>query len=130
MRVAHDPGFDRVVLEFGESTAPGPFGLPPYEIAVARALSGASGQPVTILGNALFGVRVQNASTIQPDGTTRTYTGPSSIRPATPLVREVRLVDDFERVMLWGVGLERLACPQVLVLATPLRLVLDFPTPP
>jgi hypothetical protein len=131
IRVAHNPGFDRVVYEFGPSTVPGGvYGMPPYRITVATSLSGPSGQPVPIDGNALFGVRFQNASTVDPNGT-RTYTGATSIKPTTtPLVKEVRLVEDFERVMVWGIGLQRLQCPTLLTLSAPVRLVLDFPTPP
>ena len=130
IRVAHNPGFDRVVFEFGPSTAPGVYGMPPFRIAVATSLSGPSGQPVPIDGNALFGVRFQNASTVDPNGT-RTYTGATSFEPTTtPLVKEVRLVEDFERVLVWGIGLQRLQCPTLLTLSAPVRLVLDFPTPP
>jgi len=131
IRIAHNPGFDRVVFEFGPSTAPGVYGMPLYRVAVATSLSGPSGQPVPIDGNALFGVRFQNASTVSPTDGARTYTGPTSIKPTTtPLVKEVRLVEDFERVMNWGVGLQRLQCPTLLALSAPVRLVLDFPTPP
>lgn len=131
IRIAHNPGFDRVVFEFGPSTAPGVYGMPPYRIAVATSLSGPSGQPVPIDGSALFGVRFQNASTVSPSDGTRTYTGASSLKPTTtPLIKEVRLVEDFERVMVWGVGLQRLQCPTLLALSAPVRLVLDFPTPP
>ena len=131
IRVAHNPGFDRVVFEFGPSTVPGGvYGMPPYRIAVATTLSGPSGQPVPIDGSALLGVRFQNASTVDPNGT-RTYTGATSIKPTTtPLVKEVRLVEDFERVLVWGIGLSRLQCPTLLTLSGPVRLVLDFPTPP
>ena len=131
IRIAHNPGFDRVVFEFGPSTAPGVYGMPPYRIAVATSLTGPSGQPVPIDGSALFGVRFQNASTVSPTDGTRTYTGATSLKPTTtPLVKEVRLVEDFERVMVWGVGLARLQCPTLLALSAPVRLVLDFPTPP
>ena len=129
VRVAHQPGFDRLVLEFGQSTAPGPFGMPAYAVEAASSLSGPSGQPVTIGGNALFGARFQNASTQNPNGTP-SYTGSNDIKPTTPLIKEVKLVEDFERVLLWGVGLDHLACPKVSELAGPFRLVLDFPTPP
>ena len=129
VRVAHQPGFDRLVYEFGQSTAPGPFGMPAYIIETASSLSGASGQPVTITGNALFGMRFQNASTQNPNGTP-SYTGGNDLKPTTPLVKEVKLVEDFERVMLWGVGLDHLACPKVSELAGPFRVVVDFPTPP
>ena len=131
IRIAHNPGFDRLVFEFAPSPVPGGvYGMPPFRVAVASSLSGPSGQPVPIEGSALFGVRFQNASTVDPNGT-RTYTGPTSIKPTTtPLVKEVRLVEDFERVMVWGIGLQRLQCPTLLALSGPVRLVLDFPTPP
>jgi len=131
IRIAHNAGFDRLVFEFGPSTAPGVYGMPPYRIAVATSLSGPSGQPVPIDGSALFGVRFQNASTVNPSTGAKTYTGATSLRPTTtPLIKEVRLVEDFERVMTWGVGLARLQCPTLLTLGSPVRLVLDFPTPP
>ena len=129
VRVAHQPGFDRLVFEFGQSTAPGPFGMPAYTVEAASSLSGPSGQPVTIGGNALFGARFQNASTQNPNGTP-SYTGSNDIKPTAPLIKEVKLVEDFERVLLWGVGLDHLACPKVSELAGPFRVVLDFPTPP
>ncbi|MDP9274619.1 MAG: hypothetical protein M3O99_03360 [Chloroflexota bacterium] len=129
VRVAHQPGFDRLVFEFGQSTAPGPFGMPAYTVEVATSLSGPSGQPVTITGNALFGARFQNASTQNPNGTP-SYTGSNDIKPTTPLIKEVKIVEDFERVLLWGIGLDHLACPKVSELAGPFRVVLDFPTPP
>jgi hypothetical protein len=131
IRIAHNPGFDRVVFEFGPSTAPGVYGMPDYRIAVATTLSGPSGQPVPIDGSALFGVRFRNASTVNPADGSRSYTGPNSLKPTTtPLVKEVRLVEDFERVLVWGIGLQRLQCPTILNLSGPVRLVLDFPTPP
>ena len=131
IRIAHNPGFDRLVFEFGPSTAPGVYGMPPFRVAVATSLSGPSGQPVPVDGSALFGVRFQNASTVNPSDGSRSYTGPTSLKPTTtPLIKEVKLVEDFERVMNWGVGLARLQCPTLLTLGGPVRLVLDFPTPP
>ncbi len=129
VRLAHQPGFDRLVFEFGQSTAPGPFGMPAYTVETASSLSGPSGQPVTITGNALFGARFQNASTQNPNGTP-SYTGSNDIKPTTPLIKEVKIVEDFERVLLWGVGLDHLVCAKVSELAGPFRVVLDFPTPP
>ncbi|TME27279.1 MAG: hypothetical protein E6I64_06980 [Chloroflexi bacterium] len=129
LRVAHQSGFDRVVFEFAQSTAPGPFGVPTYSVEPASSLSGPSGQPVQISGNALFGIRFQNASTRNPDNTP-SYGGAIDLRPTTPLVKEIRLVEDFERVLTWGAGLDHLVCPKVSVLSGPFRVVLDFPTPP
>jgi hypothetical protein len=42
----------------------------------------------------------------------------------------VKLVEDFEGTVVFGVGLERVACPTVLTLLSPARIVIDFPTPP
>jgi hypothetical protein len=42
----------------------------------------------------------------------------------------VKFVTDFEGEVIFGVGLARAACPVVLSLFSPPRLVLDFPTPP
>ena len=127
--MAHQPGFDRLVFEFGQSTAPGPFGMPAYVVETATSLSGPSGQPVAVTGNSLFGARIQNASTQNPTGGA-SYTGSTDIKPTTPLIKNVKLVEDFERVMVWGIGLDHLVCPKVSELAGPFRLVVDFPTPP
>ena len=129
IRIAHQAGFDRLVFEFGRSDAPGPFAIPAYAIEPAASLSGTSGQPVPISGSAIFGIRFQNASTRNVDGTA-TYTGSTDLKPLTPLIKQVRLVEDFERVLVFGAGLEHLQCPSVLTLSSPFRVVLDFPTPP
>lgn len=118
IRIAHQPGFDRVVFDFG----PGP--LPQYTVEQAASFVAPSGQTVPVQGNAHVGVRFNGA------GAMGSYRGPTSFRPGTPLVREVKLVEDFEGVLAWGVGLERLACPLLRVLSGPVRLVVDFPTPP
>jgi hypothetical protein len=131
IRAAHQPGFDRVVFEFGPSSAPvGAFGLPLYEIsAVSEFTGGGSGRPVPVDGNAFLQVRFRNASTVDPTTGKQTFTQ-TDIRPGLPLVREVKLIDDFERVMTWGLGLEHLACAKVSQLSGPVRLVVDLPTPP
>jgi hypothetical protein len=129
VRIAHQPGFDRLVFEFGPSTAPGSFGMPAYTIEATNSLSGPSGQPVPIDGRALFGARFMNASTRDLSGSA-SYAGSMDLRPATPLIREARLVEDFERVLVWGVGLDHLVCPKVSELANPYRVVLDFASAP
>lgn len=130
LRIVHQPGFDRVVFEFGQSTAPGPFAMPGYRIEAVSSFTATSGQRVTLDGNAFLSLRFRNASTISPSTGQPTYPGPSDLRPGTPLVRELKLVEDFERVMTWGLGLDHPACPAVSELGSPLRLVLDLPTPP
>jgi hypothetical protein len=96
---------------------------------VATTFIGTSGRQVPVDGNAFLSVRISNASTVDPTTGQQTFTQ-TDIRPGLPLVREVKLIEDFERVMTWGIGLERLACAKVSQLASPIRLVLDLPTPP
>lgn len=128
IRIAHNPGFDRIVFELGP-TSVGPYGLPPWSIAVANGFVGTSGRQVPVDGNAFLSLRFSNASTVDPNTGKQTYTQ-TDLHPGLPLVRNVKLVEDFERVMIWGIGLERLVCPKVSDLAGPVRLVVDLPTPP
>lgn len=130
LRIAHQPGFDRIVFELGPSTAPGPSGMPSYRIEPAGSFIGVSGQPVPVNGNAFLSVRFQNTSSRHPSTGQATYPGSYNLQPSTPLVRQVKLVEDFERTMVWGVGLDYPVCPTVSVLSSPLRLVVDLPTPP
>ncbi len=131
IRTAHQPGLDRVVFEFGPSGVPaGVYGLPLYDIAaVSQFIGGGSGRPVPVDGNAFLQVRFRNASTVDPATGKQTFTQ-TELHPGLPLVRTVKLIDDFERIMTWGLGLERLACAKVSELASPARLVVDLPTPP
>jgi hypothetical protein len=128
VRAAHNPGFDRVVFELGP-TSVGPYALPPYQINATSGFVGTSGKQVPVDGNAFLSVRFRNASTVDPNTGQQTFTQ-TDIHPGLPLVRDVKLIDDFERVMTWGLGLERLACPMITELAGPVRLVVDLPTPP
>ena len=128
IRAAHQPGMDRIVFEFGPSSV-GAYGLPPWSISVTNSFIGTSGKQVPVDGNAFQAVRFRNASTVDPATGRQTFTQ-TDIHPGLPLVRHIKLIDDFERVMTWGVGLERLACATVTELANPARLVVDLPTPP
>ena len=120
-----------MVFEFGPSGVPaGVYGLPLYDIAaVSQFIGGGSGRPVPVDGNAFLQVRFRNASTVDPVTGKQTFTQ-TELHPGLPLVRTVKLIDDFERIMTWGLGLERLACAKVSELASPARLVVDLPTPP
>jgi hypothetical protein len=122
IRAAHNPGFDRLVFEWSGAA------VPQYEIKVASTFTAPSGQAVRVDGNAFFSVRINGQA--HTDAGARSYPQSDPFRPALPLIREVKLVEDFEGVVIFGVGLERLACPTVLTLLSPARIVLDFPTPP
>jgi hypothetical protein len=122
LRAAHSPGFDRLVLEFTGTV------VPQYEIKVASTFIAPSGQAIRVDGNAFFSVRVGGQA--HTDAGQRSYPQADPYRPGLPLIREVKLATDFEGAVIFGVGLERVACPALLVLTSPPRIVLDFPTPP
>ena len=122
LRAAHNGGFDRLVIEFTGAV------VPQYEVKIASTFIAPSGQAIRVDGNAFFSVRVGGQA--HTDAGQRSYPQTDPYRPGLPLIREVKLVTDFEGVVILGVGLEHLACPTLLVLASPPRIVLDFPTPP
>jgi hypothetical protein len=122
IRAAHNPGFDRLVFEWSGAA------VPQYEIKVASTFIAPSGQAVRVDGNAFFSVRMNGQA--HTDAGARSYAQGDPFRPGLPLIREIKLVEDFEGVVIFGVGLERLACPTVLTLLSPTRIVVDFPTPP
>jgi len=127
IRIAHNPGFDRLVFELGPNST-GTYGLPPYAIQIANSFVATSGQAVQIAGNAFFLVRLDNTDAHDQNG--KVTVSSTDYKPNTPLIKEVRVVEDFEAVNRWAVGLDHLVCPSVLTLTNPVRIVLDFPTPP
>jgi hypothetical protein len=115
--------YHRLVIEFGPhgpgSTFPG------YEIKYTTnpVAIGQGPNSATIKGTAVLRVRV-NAWMHNPDGTG--YAGSTDIIPPTESVfRELRLVDDFEAVQVWAVGLDRLRPYRAFELDSPARLVID-----
>ena len=115
VRIGSQAGFERVVFDFAAGA------LPQYTVEQATSFVAPSGQTVPVQGNTHVSIRFSGA------GGMGSYRGPTSFRPASTLIRELKLVEDFEGVLVWGVGLERVSCPRILVLASPTRLVLDFP---
>jgi hypothetical protein len=80
---------------------------------------GASGQKVTLQGNAGLLVTIQGA-----DEHTA-YNGATDIKPGYPVLLELRQVQDFEGTVQWGLGLSKSACYRMFTLASPERLVID-----
>ena len=131
IRIAHNPGFDRLVFELVQSPGPGTYGVPPYRIEVASTFTAVSGQPVHVDGNAFFGVVFQNTDAHNPNtGAAVLPAAKADQKPNTPLIREARVFEDFEATVRTAVGLDRLVCPTVFTLSNPVRVVFDFPTPP
>jgi hypothetical protein len=122
MRAAHNPGFDRLVFEFS-----GP-SVPEYRIELASTFIAPSGQAVRVDGNAFFAVRLGGQA--HNDAGQKSYPQADPFRVGLSVVREVKLVEDFEGVVRFGVGMERVVCPTVLTLLGPSRVVVDFPSQP
>jgi hypothetical protein len=125
VRVAHQPGFDRIVFEF----APQPGGtahIPAYTVsrqASAKFVKDPSGLPVTMRGSSGLRIVFHGASGAD------SYTGPRDFTPTLPVVQEVEQLGDFEAVLSWGAGLAQTSCIRTLELSNPTRLVIDVQTP-
>ena len=125
VRVAHQPGFDRVVFEFAPQ-AGGTAHLPAYTVsrqASAQFVKDPSGMPVTMRGAAGLRIVFHGASGAS------SYSGSRDLTPGLPVVQEVEQLGDFEAVLSWGAGLSRASCLRTLELANPTRLVIDVQTP-
>lgn len=125
VRVAHQPGFDRIVFEFAPQTGGSPH-IPAYTVsrqASAQFVKDPSGQPVTMRGSAGLRIVFHGAS-----GAT-SYTGSRDQTPNLPVIQEVEQLGDFEAVLSWGAGLSQLSCLRTLELANPTRVVIDVQTP-
>jgi hypothetical protein len=118
VRVAHHTGYDRIVFEF----APQPDGsskIPSYTMiqqSSAQFTKDPSGQPANLEGSA--GLRVVFRNTAAQ--------GSAISSSPTPVVTQVRQIGEFERVVSFGIGLNRAACFRVVELTGPGRLVIDF----
>lgn len=125
VRVAHQPGFDRIVFEFAPQAGSAAH-IPAYTVsrqASAKFIKDPSGMPVTMRGSAGLRIVFHGAS-----GAT-SYSGPQDFIPSLPVVQEVEQLGDFEAVLSWGAGLSQASCIRTLELNNPTRLVIDVQTP-
>jgi hypothetical protein len=83
-----------------------------------------AGSTVAVDGSAFLWVRIQGGSMFDQDFMP-VYTGPRELRPGGPFVREVQLVEDFERELVWVIGLDRVRQFTLRELDGPDRLVID-----
>jgi hypothetical protein len=124
VRVAHQPGFDRIVFEFATQTG-GTAHLPAYTVsrqASAKFVKDPSGLPVTMRGSSGLRIVFHGASATS-------YSGSRDLTYTLPVVQEVEQLGDFEAVLSWGAGLSQASCIRTLELSNPTRLVIDVQTP-
>ena len=115
--------FERIVLELGgEGETPG------YQVAYEDdpiKLS-PSDQTVEIAGEATLMLRVAAwMTTVEGDG----YQGPTELAPSNvEHVLELRMVENFEGMCAWAIGLDRERPFTVTTLTGPSRIVIDVAT--
>lgn len=117
VRVGAHPGYDRFVLEFS-----GP--VPTYTVTPqsdSQFTLTPKGGTVTLEGTNGVLITVQHI-----DWTA--YTGPTSLRPEFTYLREARLIQNFEGVQQWGLGIAGVVAVRISTLTSPARLVVDVTT--
>jgi hypothetical protein len=119
--------FERVVVELQDGDPPGGT-FPGYRVGYATGPieQSPSGLPVTIRGDAVlivaFGAWMQ---TMEGAG----YQGPWQIVPTNVThVLELRLLENFEGMTMWAVGLDEERDFTVTTMDSPPRLVVDIQT--
>ncbi|HEY6628243.1 MAG TPA: hypothetical protein VI193_04630, partial [Acidimicrobiia bacterium] len=81
--------------------------------------------PVTIEGNEVLLVSIGSWMTFEDTG----YTGPSQVFPTNVShIKELRLIENFEGMTTWAIGLDGKRSFEVNVLNDPSRLVIEIQT--
>lgn len=117
VRLGHQSGYDRFVLEFV-----GP-AVPHYEVTPqpnATFVEDASGRSVSLAGNAGLRVVVHGAKSSQETSVRIHQVGEADS------ILEAEWISDFEGVVTWGLGVRTTAlCFRAFTLTDPARLVVD-----
>ena len=128
--VAPGVGVDKIVFTFGPSTGI-PSGTNPTGELKPTAppfMHGGSGEPVHVDGQRFVAVTFRGQAVADEQGNP-SYTGPSEIHPNALAVRELLLVDNFEGVVTWLVGVDGPGCVAVSRLTGPDRIVVAVTQP-
>lgn len=115
VRTGTHSGYDQVTIQF--STAqPSEVQIAPQSTATFTA--GPSGKPVTLAGQAGILITIRGT-----DGHTQ-YSGPTDFKTNYAVLVELKLVQDFEGVVQWALGLSHPSCYAYSFLTNPTRLVI------
>jgi hypothetical protein len=118
VRVGSHPGYDRLVIEFSG-------GQPSYKLVPQdpKTFVGPySGLPIKVAGNAGIHLFIYNMDF------PATFLHGTNLKPGYSALKQVVAMSVFEDQADIAIGLDRLVCPTVSLLANPNRLVIDFPT--
>jgi hypothetical protein len=117
--VAGHSGYDRFVLQFDGT-------VPSYTVTRQST-------PTFTLASQGTSVRLRGTRgvliTVKPENWTA-YTGSSHFVPLLAVIREARMVQNFEGTMQWGLGVLGTPCLRVTTLKAPTRLVVDVVAKP
>jgi hypothetical protein len=112
---ARHADFDRVVVQFSGA-------MPSWRVAYGSVPRGQSGQSMALAGSADLRVDLRPAQAHDAAGNS---TVSRDQHPGLPTVREVAVADDFEGVVVLGLGLSSRVGFRVSELTGPNRLVVD-----
>jgi hypothetical protein len=115
LRVGCHAAFDRVVVRVR-------FATPAYDVRYASRIVTPSGKPLSLPGTARLRVALRPARGHTAGGTALL---PSAITAGCANLRTVKVAEDFEGVLVLGVGLNRQRAFRVFELTAPSRLVID-----
>ena len=119
VRTGSHHGYDRLVLQFRND-------LPSWRVSYVDKVVSESGETVALGGAAFLYVDTHPASGHEDTAPFKqTYTGPHTLTPRHPMLRQVAWVDDFEGHVGFGLGLARRTGSRVLELRAPARLAID-----
>lgn len=130
VRIGRQPGFDRVVFEFGpDDELPGVV-VRPQSLPVTQD---PSDLPLAVGGDRALLVRMQAASRarLTPTGDLElVYDGPLTVTGGSGAVVDATWAGDFEALLSWAVGVNGAHGYRVFTLQDPPRVVLDVATAP
>jgi hypothetical protein len=117
-------GDDTLVVQFDDA-------VPHYELSqnstgVTFAGGGGKGGTFTLAGRYGFRLDIYDLNWTVPPG--NQYPHGTDILQSAPALQEARQIGDFEGIVNIAVGLSLDICPDVSILASPPRLVIQFPT--
>ena len=123
VRWAQRDGFTRVVFDFG-----GDSGTPMYEVGYSSGpFTDLQGTPVPVAGTAFVQVNLASTSFDLSGAEVRiTYEGPDRIDVSSNSVTEVVVLEDFEGVSTWIIGVTAEKPFQVGTLTDPPRVYVDI----
>jgi len=124
IRTGRHGSYERLTLQFTSSFGEANVGYVPVVHADP------SDQVVPLQGRSYLQVVVHGAVAHWSATPIAPYTGPSTVTPGYPTLKQVSIAGDFEAVLSFGIGLDRTAGFQVTRLQSPDRLVVDIAETP